>query len=116
MAEAKGPSVIDLFAGAGGLTEGFRRVGFQPILAVEMDRDAASTYSANVAGDVVVQPIECVAHGDIPRADVLIGGPPCQGFSPLGRMNGNNPNGTLNDLWRAVRKSPGVRTARGVRS
>ena len=100
MTEAMGPTLIDLFAGAGGMAEGFRRAGFQPVLAVEIDRDAAATYSANLGGDVLVQPVECVADTSFPNVDVLIGGPPCQGFSPLGRMNGNGHRGALNDLWR----------------
>ena len=94
------PTIIDLFAGAGGMTEGFRRAGFTPILAVEMDADAAATYRANLGDHVVAEPIESVLSERFPEADVVIGGPPCQGFSPLGRMSGNRVNGKLNRLWR----------------
>ena len=94
------PTIIDLFAGAGGMTEGFRRAGFTPILAVEIDADAAATYRANLGDHVIDEPIECVLSDRFPEADVVIGGPPCQGFSPLGRMSGNGANGKLNGLWR----------------
>src|SRR4051794_26937913 len=76
---------MDLFAGAGGMTRGFVDAGrYEPIFAVEMDEDAAATYAANF-GDahVVAKKIEDVDH--FPHAEVVIGGPPCQGFSPLNR-------------------------------
>ena len=94
------PTIIDLFAGAGGMTEGFRRAGFTPIFAVEMDADAAATYRANFGDHLIAEPIESVLTDRFPEADVVIGGPPCQGFSPLGRMSGNRANGELNALWR----------------
>src|SRR4051812_3130342 len=88
------PQVIDLFAGAGGLTVGFAAAGFAPALAVEIDRAAAETYRVNFDPDGVVSddpdkaahvyacPIEKIAS--FPKVEVVIGGPPCQGFSPLG--------------------------------
>ena len=77
-------TLIDLFAGCGGLTRGFedsRR--FRSIFAVECDPDAAETYRLNFGDHVAEVPIEDVAS--FPAADVLVGGPPCQGFSPLNR-------------------------------
>jgi DNA (cytosine-5)-methyltransferase 1 len=77
-------TLIDLFAGCGGLTRGFEDSGgFRPIFAVESDADAAETYSLNFGDHVAAVPIENVAS--FPAADVLVGGPPCQGFSPLNR-------------------------------
>lgn len=93
-------TVIDLFAGAGGMTTGFRRAGFTPTFAVESDPDAADTYRANIGDHVVAEPIECIVSDRIPDADVIIGGPPCQGFSPLGRMSGSGHDSALNGLWR----------------
>jgi len=77
-------TLVDLFAGCGGMTRGFEDSGaFRSVFAVEYDRDAAATYAANFGGHVACGPIEDVAS--FPAADVVIGGPPCQGFSPLNR-------------------------------
>lgn len=75
-------SLFDLFAGCGGMTRGFEDTRrFSSIFAVEYDQDAAATYRLNFGDHVAAKPIEDVA--DFPEADVVIGGPPCQGFSPL---------------------------------
>jgi DNA (cytosine-5)-methyltransferase 1 len=77
-------TLVDLFAGCGGMTRGFEDSGaFESVFAVEFDRDAAATYAANFGDHVACGPIEDVAA--FPAADVVIGGPPCQGFSPLNR-------------------------------
>jgi DNA (cytosine-5)-methyltransferase 1 len=77
-------TLVDLFAGCGGMTRGFEDSGkFRSVFAVEFDRDAAATYAANFGDHVACRRIEDVAS--FPRADVVIGGPPCQGFSPLNR-------------------------------
>ena len=66
------------------MTRGFEDSGgFRSVFAVEFDRDAAATYGANFGDHVACGPIEDVAA--FPAADVVIGGPPCQGFSPLNR-------------------------------
>lgn len=102
--------MIDLFAGAGGMTLGFCQSGFDPIFAVELDPWAARTYKANFGAHVLDQPIEKVEG--FPRADVVIGGPPCQGFSPLGRDRDDRSRAKLNRLWRHfVRAVEDVRPA-----
>jgi DNA (cytosine-5)-methyltransferase 1 len=76
--------LVDLFSGCGGMTRGFEDSGaFRSVFAVEFDRDAAATYAANFGDHVACGPIEDVAS--FPDADLVIGGPPCQGFSPLNR-------------------------------
>src|SRR3954471_16078518 len=89
--------LIDLFAGCGGMTRGFVDTGlFEPVFAVEMDRDAAATYAANFGADhVFAGPVEEVSA--FPEGDVVIGGPPCQGFSPLNR---NGVGLERRSLWR----------------
>src|SRR6266542_1262605 len=91
--------IIDLFAGCGGLTAGFTGTGrFRSVAAVELDPFAAATYAMNFgedhvfAGDVADW-LKEGAH----EADVVLGGPPCQGFSALGTRNPRDPR---NSLWR----------------
>lgn len=91
---------IDLFAGAGGLTAGFQRAStrFKPVVAVEYEPEAAATYRANhPTARVVNKPIEdWVRSNEFPHADVIIGGPPCQGFSSLGKQEVDDER---NFLW-----------------
>lgn len=99
-ASAKTPplKVIDLFAGCGGLSEGFRESErFTPVAAVEKDVYAAATYAANFGEEHIYQgDIAEWVKGDLPEADVVVGGPPCQGFSNLGAKREDDER---NDLW-----------------
>ncbi|TAJ77708.1 MAG: DNA cytosine methyltransferase [Sphingobium sp.] len=93
------PRVLDLFAGCGGLSLGFRAAGFGIVGAVEMDPDAARSHGLNfhggderhsVARDITAtSPAKLMeAFGlDAPASsvDVLVGGPPCQAFARVGR-------------------------------
>lgn len=90
--------MIDLFAGCGGLTQGFVGTGsFKPIAAVESAHDAAATYTQNFGDHVFVGDIAEWVQGSMPWADVVVGGPPCQGFSALGKRDPKDPR---NQLWR----------------
>ena len=96
--------LIDLFCGAGGFTEGFVRTGrFRSVLANDADADAVATYSSNFGGAErhahVGRLEELLADPDfeVPPADVVIGGPPCQGFSLL---NKGRRGDARRDLWR----------------
>jgi DNA (cytosine-5)-methyltransferase 1 len=89
-------SLVDLFAGSGGMTLGFEQTGrFRSVLAVELDQAATETYRRNFGNHVIAGPIEQVE--DFPPCDVLIGGPPCQGFSPLNMLGVGLERRTL---WR----------------
>ncbi len=91
-------TVLDLFAGAGGLSTGLGRTGrFRTVQAVEMDVAAAATYTRNHHAKVHVGPIqEWVREHDVPEVDVVVGGPPCQGFSTLGKQDAED---VRNGLW-----------------
>jgi DNA (cytosine-5)-methyltransferase 1 len=91
---------VDLFAGAGGLSLGFHLAdkGFEPVLAVEHEIAAAATFQRNFGCEVFAGDIELAP--EYPPADVIIGGPPCQGFSPLGRDRDDLSRAKLNGLWK----------------
>ncbi|MFF4409712.1 DNA cytosine methyltransferase [Streptomyces sp. NPDC001262] len=94
---AKDISMIDLFAGCGGMTAGFAANGYKPVMAVESNLHAAATYAANFGESHVYLGDIAQVHADaIPEADVIVGGPPCQGFSSLGSKTQNDPR---NQLW-----------------
>ncbi len=81
------------------MAEGFRQAGLRSIYAVEIDRAAAETYWLNFGHQIFVGPIERLRRVPV-RADVVIGGPPCQGFSLLGRMSPTDDHPQMNQLWR----------------
>lgn len=89
--------IVDLFAGAGGLSHGFLTASdrFEHIQGVELDSAAAETYKANI-GTVFSGSIEDWLTGEVPQADIVLGGPPCQGFSLLGKRDADDPR---NHLW-----------------
>lgn len=89
--------LVDLFAGCGGITEGFSQAGFEPMMAVEWDRSAAATYAANFGDHVIRADITRLPDDVFPPADVVVGGPSCQGFSNLGARDPHDPR---NLLWR----------------
>ena len=81
------PRVIDLFAGVGGLSLGFEKKGFDVVLANEYDASIATSYIANhkntkmIVGDITSLDLEDTFGKLAGTIDVVIGGPPCQGFS-----------------------------------
>lgn len=79
---------IDLFAGCGGLSLGFTQNGFQIVKAVEFDPTIAETYRRNFPEtELFVNDIKEIDESDVfsdTKVDVVIGGPPCQGFSMAG--------------------------------
>ncbi len=93
--------VGDLFAGVGGMSEGFRQAGFEIAFAVEFDKDIAKAYQLNHKGTDVYAEDICqidvkALHRKHPHIDVIIGGPPCQGFSQKGkRLSLDDPRNFL---------------------
>jgi DNA (cytosine-5)-methyltransferase 1 len=81
--------VVDLFCGAGGLSEGFRQAGFAIVAGSDNDPDAMATYAANfpeaqaIIGDIRSPSVKAQILSAARHATVLIGGPPCQAFSQV---------------------------------
>lgn len=91
--ENQQPTAVSLFSGAGGMDLGFTRAGFRMLFSNEMDSDAAATYCSNIEYlDPSVMHVGDV-HDYLPKiseyrgADLVFGGPPCQGFSVAGKMD-----------------------------
>ena len=95
--------VVDLFAGCGGFSEGFQQAGYDVVAGLEVWDPASDTYEENHSGSSLFR-------GDIReikgtfcekilqkngKIDVVIGGPPCQGYSVAGNRNTNDPRGYL---------------------
>lgn len=93
------PSVVDLFAGAGGMSLGFEMAGFDVVTAVELVDIAADTHVLNFPncavhrGDIAeFKPSEALRKQ---KVRVVVGGPPCQGFSVAGKRDPNDPRNRL---------------------
>ena len=95
-------NIISLFTGAGGLDLGFRELGFHELMALDIMAAARETFLFNapdipyLLGDIrqlTVDEIRDVTNGE--RIDVIIGGPPCQGFSNMGNKNSADPRNYL---------------------
>lgn len=87
-------SVVSLFAGIGGLDLGFIREGFEVVYANDFDEDAVATYRAAIGPLIECADIWATLDA-LPRADVLIGGPPCQSFSLVGQRLDSDPRTAL---------------------
>jgi len=108
------PKAIDLFAGAGGFSLGLQQAGIDVVVAVEKNRSCCETLHANKASFPKMQIIEadiCGLSGDYllekagvakGKLDMLVGGPPCQGFTyASSKRSPNDPRSKL--MWQFVR-------------
>nr|NYT97685.1 DNA cytosine methyltransferase [Stenotrophomonas sp. SbOxS2] len=98
-------TVMDLFAGAGGLSEGFRQAGFQVIAGSDNDPDAMATYALNfpeaqvITGDIRQAAVKRKIMSAAKNASILVGGPPCQAFSQV-RNHSRVIDDPRNELYR----------------
>jgi DNA (cytosine-5)-methyltransferase 1 len=111
----KAPKIIDLFAGAGGLSLGAARAGFNVVVVAENDPFAIDTHQKNfpltthldidvlnLSGSDLLN-AACLKEGEL---DGLIGGPPCQGFSTIGRQDeGDSRNNLFIHFFKLVEES-----------
>lgn len=103
--------IIDLFCGVGGLSLGFEQAGFEVISAVDMWKDAIITYNHNRKDKVAkVETVEDFNENDLPaliksnHITGIIGGPPCQGFSTVGRREIDDPRNKMYlEFYKAVK-------------
>jgi DNA (cytosine-5)-methyltransferase 1 len=104
------PTVLALFSGGGGLNLGFNLAGFETLLASDFDPTAAATFAANSPSVPFAQAdIRHLTRAEVSEllggrpVDVVIGGPPCQGFSTLGdQLQGDPRNGLFEAYARIV--------------
>lgn len=100
-------TMIDLFSGAGGMSLGFEKAGFQTLFAVEFDEQFANTYKNNFDKTPVIKKnIKELDNTEITellkdtKVDLIIGGPPCQGFSIAGHIGRKFLDDERNQLFK----------------
>ena len=97
MKRRKDMNVLDLFCGCGGISEGFRLAGYKVVGGLDLNEEAVNTYSSNfpeaisLAGDILefddAKIKEIFGEKEV---EVIVGGPPCQGFSNANRWQKEN--------------------------
>lgn len=97
-------NVIDLFCGCGGFSKGFEQAGFDVRLGIDIWQDAVTTFKANFPNAATITEDISILTGDdilavagmtADEVDVIIGGPPCQGFSLSGKRLLDDPRNNL---------------------
>lgn len=96
------PNFVSLYSGCGGMDLGFLKAGFDCIHAYDFDKAAVDSHAKNISSNISQKDLSNVDDellSNVGKADVLVAGPPCQGFSTAGK---NNPNDERNSHLRNV--------------
>lgn len=98
-------TVVDLFCGCGGFSQGFKQADFNILLGVDSWKDATTTYAHNFTNTIALNSdittvtgasiLEALKDSNVSEVDVIIGGPPCQGFSLSGKRMLDDPRNIL---------------------
>ena len=100
-----GLRTIDLFAGVGGIREGFENAGFETVFSNDFEPNCKYTYDLNFkTSKLVVEDIRKINIDDLPEFDFLLGGFPCQAFSIAGHRQGFNDEKNRGNLFFDVAK------------
>lgn len=112
MQKSRRPVAVDLFCGAGGLSLGFEQAGFRVAVAIDANPINTSVYSNNFPSTKTIcadiselsgTEIRAIAKLGNERIDVVFGGPPCQGFSAIGKRKPDDPrNALISEFCRLV--------------
>jgi len=90
-------SVVSLFSGCGGLDLGFIWAGYNIIWANDSSPNAVQTYKENLGDHILLGDIKKLNLDQVPDCEIIIGGPPCQAFSLVGKRDPEDPRGNL--VW-----------------
>ena len=92
------PTFLDLFCGCGGFSLGLTRAGFRCLAAIDFNEEAVTTFKANFPKEILAlrkdlttfTPAKLAAKLGVNSVDVIVGGPPCQGFSTVRQVDAAN--------------------------
>ncbi|WP_254509555.1 DNA cytosine methyltransferase [Anatilimnocola floriformis] len=104
----RSPTFLSLFCGCGGFDQGFHNAGFRSLGAFDIDEAALAVYRKNLPYEATACDLATVTFSRISGCDVVVAGPPCQGFSTIGKRRVKDPRNNLlvTAAEQAVRISP----------